>query len=238
MSYLSTKYSDLPCANVVRGAISTLSARYPKYALADIESVAWLTYHNFMAGKGADLKGDKLAGTLFVVIRRRVMDELRRVDPLSRHSRTLSNRLRRTREELERVLGREPTIEEIAKGAGVRLSAATKALEAASAEAAVANSTVYNFDSDSIGPLSTLITLDDPTDEVIAIEAATVVSDEMSRLPPLAQRILRLHCMEGATVAEVARETGESVFRVAKIRDGALTALRSRKLIKEIHSSM
>jgi RNA polymerase sigma factor for flagellar operon FliA len=58
-----------------------------------------------------------------VRVRGAVLDELRRLDPLSRHTRTQVTLIRRAAEALERELGRAPVASEIAAVTGLSTDA-------------------------------------------------------------------------------------------------------------------
>src|SRR5436190_1818721 len=64
----------------------------------------------------------------YVRVRGAVLDELRRLDPLSRHTRTQVTLVRRATAAFERQFGRAPTVDEVAALTGFSREAAEKKL--------------------------------------------------------------------------------------------------------------
>jgi RNA polymerase sigma-B factor len=134
----------------------------------------------------------------------------------------LGSRLSRTRERLTRELGRSPTVEELAKGAGASVEQVVDALAA--------------------GDSYRMLSLDEPRargGEAGAVEGIGGPDEEFERaeqrillrrgfqgLPAREREILRLRFFEGLTQREIAARVGISQMHVSRLIRASLEALR------------
>ena len=172
----------------------------------------------------------------YVRVRGAVLDELRRLDPLSRHTRAQVTLVRRATAALERDLGRAPNANEIATVTG--LSSATVAqLEqlATAAQTCSVDETDANgdqlhavIDNDAVCPARSAETVDTYASLHVALD----------QLPPNHARVLRRYYLEDATLDEIATELGISKERVRQIREAAEQKLRSEFVVLALWQSV
>lgn len=172
----------------------------------------------------------------YVRVRGAVMDELRRLDPLSRHARTQVSFVRRATAALERQLGRVPSANEIANATGFspdalaqleRLSTATQACSADETDA--------NGDS-----LHALIDADAacPARSAEAGDTTDLVRAALDRLSPNHAHVLRRYHLDDATLDDISTELGLSKERVRQIREAAEKKLREDFVILALWQSV
>ncbi|MBI5769445.1 MAG: sigma-70 family RNA polymerase sigma factor [Verrucomicrobia bacterium] len=155
----------------------------------------------------------------YVRVRGAVLDELRRLDPLSRHTRARVTLVRRAAAALERELGRAPTSSEIASVAGLSTQAVEQldriatAAQACSADETHAEGELLHalVDSDATCPAQSAESLD----------AHASVRAALDRLPPNHACVLRRYYLDDATLEEIAGELNVSKERVRQIREAA-----------------
>jgi RNA polymerase sigma factor FliA len=160
----------------------------------------------------------------YVRVRGAVLDELRRLDPLSRHTRTQVTLVRRATAALERELGRAPVTSEIAAITGLSLDAVAQLDRlATAAQACSADETDANGES-----LHALVDADAvcPAHSADSIDAHASIRAALDRLAPNHARVLRRYYLEDATLDDIAGELGISKERVRQIRDAAEKKLR------------
>jgi RNA polymerase sigma factor for flagellar operon FliA len=165
----------------------------------------------------------------YLRVRGAVMDELRRLDPLSRHTRAQVTLMRRATAALERQLGRVPTPSEVAVATG--FSAESLALLERLAKAAAPCSV---NETDCEGEL-----LHVPLDADAACPAHAAETDDtkssvqaaLDRLAPNYAHVLRRYYFDDATLDDVAVELGVSKERVRQIREAAEKKLREDLVI-------
>ena len=160
----------------------------------------------------------------YVRVRGAVLDELRRLDPLSRHTRAQVTLVRRASAVLERELGRVPIPNEISAATGLSPDAVAQ-LErlATAAQACSADET------DSDGErLHALVDTDAtcPARSAESVDTHTSIHAALDRLPPNHARVVRRYYLEDATLDDIAGELGLSRERVRQIREAAEKKLR------------
>jgi RNA polymerase sigma factor for flagellar operon FliA len=172
----------------------------------------------------------------YVRVRGAVLDELRRLDPLSRHTRAQVTLVRRAGAALERQLGRAPVAGEIAAVTGLSLDAIAQLDRlATAAQACSADETGENgehlhaiIDHDAACPARSAETVDTHA----SIHAA------LDQLPPNHARVLRRYYLEDATLDEIAAELGVSKERVRQIREAAEKKLREDFMVLALWQSV
>lgn len=160
----------------------------------------------------------------YVRVRGAVLDELRRLDPLSRHTRAKVTLVRRAAAALECELGRVPTVLELAGFTGLAPNAIDQ-LErlAAAAQACSADETDANGQQ-----LHALVDAETPCPARSAesLDAHASLQAALDRLAPNHARVLRRYHLEDATLEDIARELAVSKERVRQIRAAAEQKLR------------
>ena len=125
------------------------------------------------------------------------------------------------REKFSEKLGREPTIEEIARELGMKREAVVIALEAI-VDPVSFYEPVYSDGGDAIyvmDQIGDMNTADSWMDEIL-------LKDSIKRLSDREKRILDLRFMLGKTQTEVAREVGISQAQVSRLEKGALKKIK------------
>jgi RNA polymerase sigma factor for flagellar operon FliA len=172
----------------------------------------------------------------YVRVRGAVLDELRRLDPLSRHTRTQVTLIRRTTEALERELGRAPLASEIAALTGLSPAAISQleqlatAAQACSVDETDANGDQLHalVDSNATCPARSAETVDTYASLHLALD----------QLPSNHARVLRRYYLEDATLDDISVELGISKERVRQIRDAAEKKLRDDFVVLALWQSV
>ena len=172
----------------------------------------------------------------YVRVRGAVIDELRRLDPLSRHTRAQVTLVRRATAALERELGRAPLANEIAVLTGLSAAAVAQldqlatAAQACSADETDANGEQLRalIDNDAACPARSAETVD----TYASLHAA------LDQLPPNHARVLRRYYLEDATLDDIASELGISKERVRQIREAAEKKLREEFVVLALWQSV
>lgn len=172
----------------------------------------------------------------YVRVRGAVLDELRRLDPLSRHTRTQVTLVRRATAALERDLGRAPTLPEIAAATGLTARAVTQldriatAANACSADATDGDGEALHalVDADAPCPARSA----ESTDTHASVRAA------LERLAPTQALVIRRYYLEDATLEAIGDELRVSKERVRQIREAAEIKLRQDFVVLALWQSV
>lgn len=172
----------------------------------------------------------------YVRVRGAVFDELRRLDPLSRHTRAQVTLVRRAAAALERDLGRPPVAGEIAAVTGLAPRAVAQ-LEQLAAAARSSSVDATDVDGESLHALV------DPDAACPARSAETgdtyaSLHAALDQLPPNHGRVLRRYYLEEATLDDIAVELGVSKERVRQIREAAEKKLRADFVVLALWQSV
>ncbi|WP_404421492.1 sigma-70 family RNA polymerase sigma factor [Nibricoccus sp. IMCC34717] len=203
--------------DIVDTAVATVSRRLPAHVdrddLASVGKIALLA-----AMHQVDGPPDEIRSYCFVRVRGAILDELRRLDPLSRRSRDLINKVNRAQAELSSRLTRTPLRAEIAAAAGVTVH------EVARAQALVAEAE----ETPPPAPWETLAdtAMASPADQVAAEDLRDALRSALSRLPDMQAHVLFRYYFDGATLEQIADESGVSKERIRQIRAAAEAKLR------------
>ncbi|MBE6678794.1 MAG: sigma-70 family RNA polymerase sigma factor [Ruminococcaceae bacterium] len=141
-----------------------------------------------------------------------------------RSLRDLAYKALQVKEKLAFLLGREPTVEEIAKETGAEKEEIINALDAIT-EPISLYEPVYSDTSDSVYILDQIkdsVNTDDSWVNTIALSQA------IDKLEQREKRILAMRFFRGKTQTEVADEIGISQAQVSRIEKNALTKVRNR----------
>ena len=141
---------------------------------------------------------------------------------VSRSLRDTAYRAMQARETLEKQLGREPTMDEIAGEAGLSRREVTAALESV-VEPVSLEEPVYTDGGDAMYVIDQVR---DPDSEESWISGLQF-RDTVAALSPREKRIMELRYLRGKTQMEVAQEIGISQAQVSRLEKGALNQFRA-----------
>jgi RNA polymerase sigma factor for flagellar operon FliA len=202
--------------DIVETALATVSRRLPAHVgrddLASAGKLALVTALAQAAGGE-----DELRAYCFVRVRGAMLDELRRLDTLSRHRRERVTTVTRAQAALAQRLGREATPAEIV--AETRLSAAQVA-DAHAARLATEQAEIEWADMPDHSSPSPLETAE-RTDLQSVLRAA------LTRLPANQACALRLYYLEDGSLDDIAAQLGVSRERARQVREAGEKRLRA-----------
>ncbi|MEG1931969.1 MAG: RNA polymerase sporulation sigma factor SigG [Pygmaiobacter sp.] len=141
---------------------------------------------------------------------------------VSRSVRDIACKAMQAKEQLQKKLGREPTISEIAAETGQPKAAVTLALESV-VDPISLYEPVYNDGGD---PVFVMDQIGDTVSEESWISSITF-KDTVRSLTEREKRIMSLRFLQGHTQVEVAREIGISQAQVSRLEKGALERIKN-----------
>ena len=141
---------------------------------------------------------------------------------VSRSLRDTAYRAMQARETLEKQLGREPTMDEIAQSAGLTRREVTAALESV-VEPISLEEPVYTDGGDAMYVIDQVRDPDGEDSWISGLQFRQTVAG----LTPREKRIMELRYLQGKTQMEVAREIGISQAQVSRLEKGALNQFRA-----------
>ena len=136
---------------------------------------------------------------------------------VSRSLRDTAYRAMQCREALEKQLGREPTMDEIAQSAGLTRREVTAALESVM-EPISLEEPIYTDGGDAMYVIDQVRDPDGEDSWISGLQFRQTVAG----LTPREKRIMELRYLQGKTQMEVAREIGISQAQVSRLEKGAL----------------
>ena len=136
---------------------------------------------------------------------------------VSRSLRDTAYRAMQSREALEKQLGREPTMDEIAQSAGLTRREVTAALESVM-EPISLEEPIYTDGGDAMYVIDQVRDPDGEDSWISGLQFRQTVAG----LTPREKRIMELRYLQGKTQMEVAREIGISQAQVSRLEKGAL----------------
>lgn len=203
--------------DIVETALASLARRLPAgVARDDLASVGKLAL--IAALEQREGESDDVRAYCYVRVRGAMLDELRRLDPLSRRQRDRIGLIARARTELATRLGRVPTAPEIA--AAVQL---TTVEVAAVIHAAAQAADTTEIEWDSIPDTQ----LPSPAEFVELDDVRDSLGVALTRLPANQALALRRYYLEDATLDEIAAELGVSRERARQVREAGEKKLRA-----------
>jgi RNA polymerase sigma factor for flagellar operon FliA len=162
-------------------------------------------------------------------IRWSILDELRKVDPLSRRTRLRAHQIDRARDELVQKLGRTPTESELVGRLGISVTEHRAFLDQ------YARAQVRSFEAGGdiqggpVGGLHDLIGDHAATDPASAAEVAEVRARLVRAIECLGEKervVTTFYYFEGLTLREIGRVLGLTEGRISQILHAALARLR------------
>ena len=142
---------------------------------------------------------------------------------VSRSLRDTAYRAMQSREALEKQLGREPTMDEIAQAAGLARREVAAALESVM-EPISLEEPVYTDGGDAMYVIDQVWDPDGEDSWISGLQFRQTVAG----LTPREKRIMELRYLQGKTQMEVAQEIGISQAQVSRLEKGALSQFRTR----------
>ena len=142
---------------------------------------------------------------------------------VSRSLRDTAYRAMQSREALEKQLGREPTMDEIAQAAGLARREVTAALESV-VEPISLEEPVYTDGGDAMYVIDQVRDPDGEDSWISGLQFRQTVAG----LTPREKRIMELRYLQGKTQMEVAREIGISQAQVSRLEKAALEQFRRK----------
>lgn len=221
--------------SVVEAALGAIERRLPAYVSRDdLASAGKLALIEALLR--FDGPPEQARAYCYVRVRGAVLDELRRLDPLSRHTRAQVTLVRRSAAALERQLGRAPLPGEVAAATGLSPVALTQLEQLAHAAAPCSVD-----ETDREGELVHVLVDPDaacPAKSAESDDTNALVQAALDRLSPTHARVLRRYYLDDATLDEIAGELGISKERVRQIREAAEKKLREDFLVLALWQSV
>lgn len=212
--------------DIVDIALATISRRLPvtvaRDDLASVGKLALVASLSQCAGTP-----DEIRAYCFVRVRGAMLDELRRIDPLSRRHRSLAGKVARTLTMLEARLGRPPSDREVAVEAQIPV-ADVAAVRVAAVQAG------EEIEWDSIPDTEAV----SPADSVAAADLYCCLRAHLECLPVNQALALRRYYLEDATLDEIAAELGVSRERARQVREAGEKKLRSDLLVLSLWQAL
>jgi RNA polymerase sigma factor FliA len=221
--------------SVVDAVIASLANRLPAHiSRDDLASAGKLALvETLLRFEGS---AEEARAYCYVRVRGAVLDELRRLDPLSRHARAQVSLVRSTAAQLERELGRAPLASELAQATGFSADAVTQ-LERLATAAQVCSAD----ETDAEGELLHALVDDDaicPARSAETVDTYASLHVALDQLPPNHARVLRRYYLEDATLEDIADEMDVSKERVRQIREAGEKKLREHFLVLALWQSV
>lgn len=227
-SLASTSISFTDCLDIVDTAAATISRRLPAHVSTDdLISVGKLAL--ISAWSQCEGSINEVRAYCFVRVRGAMLDELRRLDPLSRSQRDKVNRVLRVQAELSSRLGRAATRAEIAVTSQLPTWVIAEVLRAIARE-----SEFVDFDLSSLPDECS----PSPAEVVEANDLGENLRDALQRLTPNQATVLRRYYLEEATLEVIADELNLSKERVRQIREAGENKLRADFAVLSLWQSL
>lgn len=224
----SSSISLADCLDIVETAAATISRRLPAHVSSeDLLSVGKLALISALSQCEGSL--DEVRAYSFVRVRGAMLDELRRLDPLSRTQRDKVNLVLRVQAELSGRFGRSATRSEIAVGSQLPVSVVADVLGAVARESEFIDFDLSSLpDDESPSPAETL-----ETDDL-----HVSLRDALQRLTTNQATVLQRYYFDDATLEMIAGELGVSKERVRQIREAGEKKLRADFAVLAIWQSL
>jgi RNA polymerase sigma factor FliA len=162
-------------------------------------------------------------------IRWSILDELRKIDPLSRRTRLRAHQIDRAREELVQKLGRAPTESELVGRLGISVTEHRTFLDQYARAHVRSFEAVGELQGGPVGGLHDLIGDHAATDPASAAEVAEVRARLVRAIGCLGEKeqvVTTFYYFEGLTLREIGRVLDLTEGRISQILHAALARLR------------
>lgn len=202
--------------DIVETALATVSRHLPNHVgRDDLASAGKLAL--IMAMAQVEGSEDEIRAYCFVRVRGAMLDELRRLDTLSRSRRAQEKSVIRAKNRLAGELGRYPGLNEIAADTQLSVATVSSILRAQAAEAEQTE-IEWNALPDTESP--------SPLDNVELAELQSSLLAALGRLPANQALALRLYYLEDASLDDIAAQLGVSRERARQVREAGEKKLR------------
>lgn len=216
------------CLDIVDTAVTALGRRLPlNVSRDDLASVGKLAL--ISALRQCDGPIDEVRAYCFVRVRGAMLDELRRLDPVSRRLRDQIKKVVRTQAQLSGRLGRAATRAEIAVAAHLSLT------EVTAVQTALAQETEFvDFQWESVPDTDA----PSPAETIETEDLRFNLRGALERLNPNQACVLYRYYFDEATLDQIAVELGVSKERVRQIREAGEKKLRADFLVLALWQSL
>jgi RNA polymerase sigma factor for flagellar operon FliA len=215
--------------SVIDAVLASLAPRLPPHvSLEDLASAGKLALVEAMLRFDGPVC--EARAYCYVRVRGAVLDELRRLDPLSRQARARVNQVRHAADALTRRLGRAPDEHELAAFTGLAPAYIRQIAQLASA----ARSCPVDQAGDEIVDVNV-------ASPALAAESGDVcdsVRAALARMPQNQALALRLYYLEDATLDEIAVRLGVSRERARQVREAGEKRLRADFVVLALWQSL
>ena len=174
-------------------------------------------------------RGNKFESYAISKIRWSMLDELRKVDPLSRRTRLRAQQIERARDELVQKLGRAPTESELVGALGISISEHRAFLDQYARAQVKSLEARAEHQGGPAGGLHDLIGDHSATDPASAAEAAEVRARLVRAIGCLGEKerlVTTSYYYEGLTLREIGRVLDLTEGRISQILHAALARLK------------
>lgn len=166
-------------------------------------------------------------------VRGAMLDELRRLDPLSRRTRTRVKTVNRATTELTGRLGREPADFEVAAETGLTIGAVREANRFATVDEIPLDGAADGMRLELPDPAATC-----PAESAARDDTASSVQAALARLPSKQAFVVRRYHLDGVTLDEIAADLGVSRERARQIRVAGEKHLRADFVVLALWQSL
>jgi RNA polymerase sigma factor FliA len=215
--------SILEVLPIVDAVVAQISRHLPLHVSAeDLASAGKLALLEVLDDFDGSFAQDR--GYVICRVRGAIMDEMRRMDPLSRYGRTQVRLVRKAISAFETRHNRAPTDAELAEETGVSDSEVNKiknlgiAAEALSTDSPSGNDDTVRFLADPGAP--------SPADLAEESDSASIIHAAVKRLTPIQSEVVHGYFFMGLSLQEIADDIGLSVVRVHQLKAAAEACLR------------
>lgn len=180
-------------------------------------------------------QANSFPGYVCLRVRGAILDELRRLDPCSRSSRSRSRKIQQAILEVEQELGRAPTDRELSAQLKISVTELERWREITTPVRLLSLDAPVDSESDSSSALHEAIADTEHTcvrDRMEHQELLDLLTDRMGALPEIQQRVLSMYYFDGLRFAEIGEVFDITETRVCQIHKEAV-----RKLERVIRSA-
>lgn len=214
---------------LVRSVVDRMKASLPSHIEVDDLYSVGVTGLIHAVRKFDPAQGTPFASFASMRIRGAVLDELRRMDWMSRSSRSKAKRLTDVIAELEQRLGREATEIEVAQELSMTAEEYAELLDEVRPICHVELDGTYAEDDDesSLHDIIADETQQNASDLLQRKELIQMVIGRLERMPDMQKKVLAMYYFENLRLAEIAAVFGVTESRICQIHSQAVLGLRT-----------